>query len=54
MGISAYERDERAGNLPEDVCEMCHGTKLTTVLGMCGGVEMDCDDQPCPLCQDDE
>ena len=35
---------------PDDACEECHGTKLTTVRGICGGVEMDCDDQPCPYC----
>lgn len=34
------------------VCERCHGSKLVTIRGMCGGVEMDCDDQPCPECED--
>jgi hypothetical protein len=31
-------------------CPTCHGSGLVTIRGMCGGVEMDCDDQPCPEC----
>lgn len=34
----------------EYTCEECHDTGLTTIRGMCGGVEMDCDDQPCWAC----
>lgn len=33
-------------------CGECRGSGKTTVRGMCGGVEMDCDDQPCPDCED--
>ena len=35
-------------------CDHCHDTRETTVVAMCGGVEMDCDDQPCPWCADEE
>lgn len=35
----------------EYTCEECHDTGLTTIRGMCGGVEMDCDDQPCWACE---
>jgi hypothetical protein len=35
----------------QTVCSECKGTGLTTIRGMCGGVEMDCDDQPCPYCE---
>jgi hypothetical protein len=33
-------------------CPTCHGSGLVTIRGMCGGVEMDCDDQPCGECAD--
>lgn len=33
-------------------CAKCGGSGLVTIRGMCGGVEMDCDDQPCPDCED--
>ena len=33
-------------------CANCNGTNKVTIRGMCGGVEMDCDDQPCPDCKD--
>ena len=35
---------------PAEQCPRCHGSKLVTIRGMCGGVEMDCDGQPCPEC----
>ncbi len=47
-----------AGLLREEVqhkkatCKHCGDTGLTTIRGMCGGVEMDCDDQPCPHCSE--
>ena len=37
-----------------NACPHCKGTKLTTIRGMCGGVEMDCDEQPCGFCADEE
>lgn len=47
----ASEALEAIGPLPP-VCDRCGDTKLVTLRGMCGGVEMDCDDQPCPECED--
>lgn len=35
-------------------CEECGGTGLTTIRAMCGGVEMDCDDEPCWACREEE
>lgn len=39
----------RATAQPE-TCATCGGSGLVTVRGMCGGVEMDCDDQMCGEC----
>jgi hypothetical protein len=38
---------------PAPTCPRCHDTGTTTLRAMAGGVEMDCDEQPCWSCLDE-